>query len=245
MTPTEEFQLSGFKIKTDLTKARDAAEGHLENLQAKIIEFKAKAAQSSGEADQLRKEAANLIIAGKSDLELQTQIKEHVRIQDESRRMAEQLQGMIPDAQKAIQQAQGDIDDFIHERLQDARALRAAQLEEAIRQRAAGMSTTRDGKVRSTVGGTATACLGWCEYCRQPIARFDPASIQQPVTGKDFRPRDDRYPYPPFPERATIEFFKCPTCNHRPWGEPDKVWTTDGFFSVPAVQESVDTSTSA
>ena len=181
------------------------------------------------------------IVAGEDAGPIQEKIRKQVDVHAEAIRKVAQLQGLVPAFEEDVKQTEAAIDEHIRQRLEQARAIRDSQLESDMSGRGRSMGAAGLAIAGITLPEkSATASLAWCESCRQPIARIaDPATIQQPVTGKDFIPASSRLPNNPFLSGAELTCFKCPNCNNKPWAEEDRILVTDGYFLVPNQAEPV------
>jgi len=74
-----------------------------------------------------------------------------------------------------------------------------------------------------------------CEVCITPIATTDPAILHLPLDGSMFRSVDPvhGFPAPWFEDKAyTWEAMRCPLCKFRPFVEPNRIRTEDGYYTV-------------
>jgi len=106
MTPIEIFNQSGFEVPADLAEAVEAAADGIAVLGAKVAEHRQKSADAGAQADDLRNQAAAAIVAGKPSAALEKRALSQVQAQAEAGRMPDQLEALVPAAEKALQAAQ-------------------------------------------------------------------------------------------------------------------------------------------
>jgi hypothetical protein len=228
------FKSSGFEILKELEEAANATFDCWAKINQKIFDQSEKAAVAASVVERLRAEANVVIAAGKDDADIQADLREMTETKIEAIRMAEQFTELIHDAEKTANAAAATLFEHIRQRLEDATARRTSQLERARFERNKSLKRSKNGKVWSTPPGkSASACLGFCEFCGEPIAIFDPESIRQPVTAEHFKSCDAFESFPTFTPGIDMQNFKCPICNQRPWPEEDRILATDGYFLVP------------
>jgi uncharacterized C2H2 Zn-finger protein len=72
----------------------------------------------------------------------------------------------------------------------------------------------------------------YCEICREYIGKIEPDTIQLPLTPDQFKPI---YIHPVlvylFPPELTWEWFRCPVCGKRPFIEPIRLLTENGYIN--------------
>lgn len=79
-----------------------------------------------------------------------------------------------------------------------------------------------------------------CEICRTPLAMFDPADLSVPLTGAMFKPRFiDRECPPTFHPSVGQEDIVCPQCLRRPFNDPHRLLTMDGWIDIPDAEGDI------
>lgn len=79
-----------------------------------------------------------------------------------------------------------------------------------------------------------------CEICRTPLAMFDPADLSVPLTGAMFKPRFiDRECPPTFHPSVGQEDIICPQCLRRPFNDPHRLLTMDGWIEIPDAEDDM------
>jgi hypothetical protein len=79
-----------------------------------------------------------------------------------------------------------------------------------------------------------------CEICRTPLAMFDPADLSVPLTGAMFKPRFiDRECPPTFHPSVGQEDIVCPQCLRRPFNDPHRLLTMDGWIEIPDAEDDM------
>ena len=79
-----------------------------------------------------------------------------------------------------------------------------------------------------------------CEICRTPLAMFDPADLSVPLTGAMFKPRFiDRECPPTFHPAVGQEDIICPQCLRRPFNDPHRLLTMDGWIEIPDAEDDM------
>jgi len=107
MTPIEIFNQSGFEVPADLAEAVEAAADGIAVLGAEGCRTPAKVRRCRrAQADDLRNQAAAAIVAGKPSAALEKRALSQVQAQAEAGRMPDQLEALVPAAEKALQAAQ-------------------------------------------------------------------------------------------------------------------------------------------
>jgi len=80
-----------------------------------------------------------------------------------------------------------------------------------------------------------------CEICRTPLAQFDPVDLSVPLTGAMFKPLYlDRECPPTFHPSVTQEDIVCPMCLRRPFNDPHKLLTYEGWHEVKDKVKEID-----
>ena len=228
------FDLSEFKIPKELNEAAEVTFSCCANIDQKILEQREKTDAVASVVEKFRSEASVAIAEGKGDAAIKADIRKVISIKTEAIKRADHLTALLPHAYKAANAAAETIFRHKWQCIKDATIQRKSQLESAMIERDKSLKKAGNGKARSTSPEkSASACLAFCEHCDQPIARFDPKSIRQPVISEDFKTCDPLESFPKFILGMDMLHLKCPICSHQPWTEEDKILVTDGFFLVP------------
>lgn len=77
-----------------------------------------------------------------------------------------------------------------------------------------------------------------CEICKEKIGKFDPDLLHVPLTSDQFQCLVEAPSHhPPFKPNLTYEWLRCPVCNRRPFNQPDRVLTDQGYVIAQAEPE--------
>jgi hypothetical protein len=236
MDKLEYAKLSGVEIPKELLKVVAEAQGQLSNIREKLAGLESERAALETEIRGLVTEEAAAMVKGDSDSK-----KLSVKRQKGEQRCAEiglllaEIGKLEAAAKTSLEKAEENLAGFISDRLAEGRALMKGQVEQVMEQR--GISLNRTGTPQSTPPERSSKSrIATCEICGQDIGIFNPRTICQPVSAGHFE-KLPRFTYPPFNPRATIEYFRCPYCGKKPWGEHDRILTNMGYFCVPEKKE--------
>jgi len=224
---------SGIEMSEDLLKAVSEAQQKLSNLhekrsdlenELKELEIKIK--------DYIAKEAAALVNNADGGKLASMRKKAEGRLREVNLLLSE-IEKFKSPAQNDLSKNKEKLSAFIRDRIDEGRNEMLRQLENAMMERSRMYGTMRHGDIiRSTPPEkNSKSKVAVCEVCKQDIGLFDPEVIKQPIVAGHFRNfRDVNTPFNP---RASIEYFQCPRCRKRPWGEFDRILTNFGYFCIP------------
>lgn len=178
------------------------------------------------------------LIAGRGDLTktLAEKLKHDKKIEQQRAALLEiedALKGEMEKQQRAVAEAEAAVDDYLDQQLELDRRTRIEQLLKAKEERGRDMGNTRTYPKSTPPERQARSSVACCEHCSEPVALVDLEAITAPVTGADFKqlPRSGTT----FPPTCDWLNLVCPVCRRRrPWGEPDRIFLSDGFRMLPA-----------
>lgn len=226
----EEATLTGIEAPKELSKPSEAARGKLEDLRAKLKALREKADAINLQA--LRAEAVTAIAEGKDPAALKDKIREAEADRKTFEELAVGVAKLVEQAEAEAAQAEAQLSTFLRGELDKARLEMHRQLTQATNERGRS-SSEGDGKWRSSPPKTnSKSRIAVCERCHQPVGTFDPKTIRQPITGKDFAKLSARMDRAPFRDVLGIADFKCWRCGGVPFLEADKFLTNAGFYAV-------------
>lgn len=227
-------ELSNIGIPADLVDAVSLAKADATKVERAIeTNQKTMAGLTEKEIDE---DAIKSLIAGKGDLSktLADKLKHDKKIEAQKAALQEiegALKGELEKQQRAVAEAEAAVDAYLDQQLELDRRTRIEQLLKAKEERGRDMGNTRTYPKSTPPERQARSSVACCEHCSEPVAVVDLEAITTPVTGADFRPlpRSDTV----FPPCDWLNLV-CPVCRRRrPWGEPDRIFLSDGFFMLP------------
>lgn len=230
----EYARLSGIEIPKELLKAVEGAQGRLLNLQEKSAVLEAEKAALENEINGFVREEATAVVDGTDTKKLAARREKSEKRRSEIGLLLAEIAKLEVAGQASVKKAEEELNSLINERLAERRQEMRRQLEAAMNER--GRNLNQIGQIRSTPPERSSQSrIAVCEICTRDIAIFDPLAICQPVTAGHFEklPRLEGH----FNPKASIEWFQCPFCAKKPWGEHDRILTNTGYFFVPEEAE--------
>lgn len=232
---------SGIEVSEDLLKAVDETKIQITNLNEKKSNLENEVRELEAKIkDCISKEAAALVNDADAGKLASMRKKSESRL-GELKLLISEVGKFEDPALNKLSDAKERLSAFIRDRLAEGRAEMERQLEQAMIERARAYGTAKRGDIiRATPPKiNSESKVAVCEVCKQDIGLFDPEEIKQPIVASHFQ-KLPRFEYPPFNPRAGIEFFQCPVCRKRPWGEFDRILTNFGYFVLKEDDQNVE-----
>ena len=141
MKPMDQARLTGIIVPQNLIEARDQAEDALETLEEKIVGHERRTREIDIQA--LEKELARAVATGQKDGPIRTRLAQAKQEKEDMAALVADLKAMLPDAQRAVEQAQSPINEIIDQGLLAAHQAMMEDLERACRERVQTMTFSR------------------------------------------------------------------------------------------------------
>ncbi len=232
------YEMSGHTETLPEAEALEKAETKVAAVKKQRDNFRSEAAQCLEAAQGFKKKITESLRAARDPKVLLGKRKAALAREEDIRSCLEELERIVPQMEKELADGPGrDLERALRAVLDEDRAEMIRQLERAWPERDRTIRGPERRPISTPPEVQSPSRLACCEACKHPIAVFDPEEIKAPLTGAAFREARRGSASYVFPPKQEYLYFVCSVCGRRPWGEPDRVLTSRGFYMIEGIPE--------